>query len=420
MPQGQTVFGLAGHTASWPQRVAAWSTAGVLPVHVTYCASVAHLHARLAADHDTRVVLLDGDLPLVDRDLLADVVRAGGVPIVVDGTRRRRDWTALGAAVTVSRAFDQAEMLAALTGVLRESPTAPTPAVPPVAPLVAVTGPGGTGASVVAIAVAQGMAVDDTRVLLMDCCLHAEQAMLHDGDGAQPGLVDVLELHAGSTPEHRVVRQLTMDVVERGYHLLPGLARARQWPRVRSGSLDAAVRSLRAAFETVVADVDADVEGEMEGGSLEVEERNTLARTMTAAADVVIVVWQPAMKGVHALVRTVVDLIEFGVETHRLLPVVNMALGADAAADEAAGAIRHLLDAVPGGRRVEPPLVAPTADIEACVRGGGPLPTAWASLLAGAATAMLERIGRRTDEATPTPVGVGSLGHWVDAPGPRR
>ena len=47
----------------------------------------------------------------------------------------------------------------------------------------------------------------------------------------------------------------------------------------------AALAGLRATFEVVVADIDADLEGEAECGSIEVEERNTMARTVANRAD---------------------------------------------------------------------------------------------------------------------------------------
>lgn len=417
MTQPQTVLGLVGRAATWPHRVEAWSVAGAFPVRVSYCGSVAHLQARLAAGHDVRVVLLDGDLPVVDRDLLADITAIGGAPVVVDGTRRRQRWAALGAAASLPSGFDRVQLLATVADVRPAPGSVPAPTeASPAAPLVAVTGPGGTGTSVAAIAVAQGVAADRRRVLLIDCCLHAEQAMLHNAHGGHPGLVDLVELHARCTPEHRVVRQFALGVVERGYHLLPGLDRARQWPRVRPESLEVTLDALRGAFETVVADVDADVEGEAESGSIEVEERNALARTVLAGADVTLVVGRPQMKGVYALVRTIVDLLEFGVDPRRLVPVITMAPAARTVRSEVAGAVRHLVDALPSGRAVEPVLFAPEVAVEDPLRERDALPAAWASLLAGAVTATLDRAGRRAADRGPTRVPVGSLGHWDDPP----
>ena len=425
MQHRQTLLGLVSRTASWPQRLEVWSTSAAIPFTVSYCQSVAHLQARLDDGEGGRAVLLDGDLSFVDRDLFTDVVGAGGVPVVIEGTRRRRPWDSLGAAVVLPADFDQRQLLDALEHVLAPAtPAAPAQRDRPMAPLVAVTGPGGTGASVSAIALSQGLAAARRRVLLVDCCLHAEQAMLHNAYGPQPDLVDVVELHAERTPERREMRQLALGVVERGYYLLPGIGRARHWARIRGGSLEAALRSVRSSFDVVVADVDADVEGAAQGGSIEVEERNVLARTVLAEAAAVMVVGQPTMKGVYAMVRALVELLEFGVTGDRVVPVVNQAVADRAVRADLSRAVRHLLDGaasggVPGAAGVGPVLFAPTVALEEHLRERDALDDAWPTLLAGAVTAVLDRAPAesRSVRAAPEPVVAGSLGHWRDGPG---
>jgi MinD-like ATPase involved in chromosome partitioning or flagellar assembly len=422
MQQQQTLLGLVSRTASWPQRLEAWSTSAAVPFTVSYCQSVAHLRARLEDGGAHQGVLLDGDLSFVDRDLLADIMDAGGVAVLIEGPRRRRPWDALGATAVLSADFDQRQLLDVLRGVLE--PAAPARREHPLAPVVAVTGPGGTGASVSAIAVSQGLAAARRRVLLADCCLHAEQAMLHNAHGSQPDIVDIVELHAERTPERREMRQLAVGVVERGYYLLPGIARARHWSRIRGGSLEAALRSVRAAFDVVVADVDADVEGEAQGGSIEVEERNVLARTVLAGAAAVMVVGQPTMKGVYAMIRVLVELLEFGVAGGRVLPVINQAVADRTVRADLSRAVRHLLDGaasgggVPGAAAVGPVLFAPPVSLEEHLRERDALDDAWPSLLAGAVTAVLDRAPTAPRSiGSPEPVAAGSLGHWGDGPG---
>lgn len=411
MSAPQTVLGLVSRIAAWPQRVEAWSTAGQIPVVVSYCASVPHLQARLRADRGPAVALLDGDLSVVDRDLLTGIAAEGGVPVVVEGTRRHPEWSQLGATVVLPADFGQQQLLRAIG---LAAPATRVHGTADGAPLVAVTGPGGTGASVTAIALAQGLAATRGRVLLADCCLHAEQAMLHNAHGSPPCLADVVELHAHRTPTRGQVRQLAVGIVERGYYLLPGLPRARQWSRVRSGSLQPALRSLRSAFDAVVADVDPDVEGEAEGGSIEVEERNALARTVLADAHVVLVVGQPTMKGVYALVRALIELLEFGVRPSRLLPVINQAGTSQAARAELSRAVRHLLDGVAGGDTVGPVLFAPRVALEERLRERDAVPASWASLLADSAQTVLGRAGDAADQPELVRVTAGSLGHWPD------
>jgi hypothetical protein len=408
----ETLLGLVSRTASWPQRLEAWSMSGAVPFTVSYCQSVAHLQARLSSAHAPQGVLLDGDLSFVDRDLLAGIAAADGIAVVVDGVRRRRQWRDLGAAAALPNGFEQHQLLTALRSLLPDEHVQPTRTS--ASPLVAVTGPGGTGASVTAIAVAQGLAAARRRVLLADCCLHAEQAMLHNAHGGHAGLLDVIALHAERTPERHQVRQLALGIVERGYYLLPGVTRARHWSRIGSDSLQSTIRSMREAFDVVVADIDSDVEGEAQGGSIDVEERHVLARTVSLDADAIVVVGQATMKGVHALVRVMAELLEIGLHPERLLPVLNQAPAASAARAELGRAVGHLLQGVTGGRDVRPVLHAPTVELETQLREREAVPDAWAALVAGAVTSLLDRSSGEHRAPAPEPVPAGALGHWAD------
>jgi cellulose biosynthesis protein BcsQ len=414
MSRRHVVLGLVSTAASWPRRVDGWSASGTVPVTIKFCPSVEHLHALLRSGQ-RRVVLLDGDLPMVDRDLLAAISAAGGIALVVEGARRRRDWGQLGAAAVLPSTFDERQLLAAIDPQSAPSaPQVPARATRTQAPLIAVTGPGGTGASVVAIALAQGLAAGHRRVLLADCCLHAEQSMLHNAHGAQPGLMELVELHSAGAPGVRQIRQLTIGIVERGYHLLVGLRRARHWSSLRPPSLQATLRSLRMAFDVVVADVDADVDGEAQTGSVEVEERNALARMVMSRAELVLVVGQPNMKGVYALVRTVIDLLEFGVAPQRLLPVINQANGAAATRSELSRAVRQLISDAAGGSAVSPALFLPDVALENELRDRDALPVTLPRALASAADALLARHGvaHATEASEPRRITPGAIGHW--------
>lgn len=356
------------------------------------------------------MVLLDGDLPVVDRPLLADVARGGRTPYVVEGERRRHPWERLGAHGVLSSSFEPDDVFDLGDGSTSAVADRPHSAV---APMVAVTGPGGTGASVAAIALAQGMAVPHARVLLADCCLQAEQAMLHNVHSAQPGLAELVDLHADRTPGLRQIRQLTAGVVERGYHLLLGLRRARHWAAIHPASLDATIDSLQAAFDFVVADVDVDVEGEADGGSIDIEERNVLARTVLARADAVLVVGQPTMKGVYSLVRSVIELLEFGVAPARVLPVVNQTADAPELRAELTRTIAHLAGRAAGGSAVGPTLFLPDVILEDRLRDRDALPETLPRLVSGAVAAMLSRTARAPGRQPPPRVAAGTLGHWA-------
>ena len=415
MSRRHVVLGLVSTAAAWPRRVDGWSASGTVPVTMKFCPSVEHLHALLRSGQ-RRAVLLDGDLPMVDRDLLAAISASGGIPLVVEGSRRRRDWAQLGAPAVLPPTFDERQLLAAIDPQSAPSDAAqvPAPRARAHAPLIAVTGPGGTGASVVAIALAQGLAAGRRRVLLADCCLHAEQSMLHNAHGAQPGLMELVDLHSAGAPGVRQIRQLTIGIVERGYHLLVGLRRARHWSSLRPASLQATLRSLRSAFDIVVADVDPDVDGEAQTGSVEVEERNGLARTVMSRAELVLVVGQPNMKGVYALVRTLIDLLEFGVAPQRLLPVINQANGAATTRSELSRAVRQLVGDAAGGSAVSPALFLPAVPLENELRDRDPLPVTLPRALATAADALLSRHGVAPAPAGSEPrrITPGAVGHW--------
>ena len=413
------VLGLVSTAASWPRRVDAWATSGAVPATITFCPSVEHLHARLRAGRQA-AALLDGDLPMVDRALLSAVSAAGAAAVVVEGTRRRRDWGQLGATAVLPSSFDERQLMAAITPrqAQAQAPSAHLPArsVRQHAPLVAVTGPGGTGASVTAIALAQGLAATWPRPLLVDSCLHAEQAMLHNAHGAHPGLADMVELHTGGQPSVRQIRQLTIGVVERGYHLLVGLRRARHWSSLRPASLQVTLQSLLGAFDIVVADVDAEVDGEAQTGSVEIEERNGLARTVLARSELILVVGQPTMKGVYALVRTLIDLLEFGIAPQRLLPVINQASGAATMRSELSRAVRQLVGDAAGGSAVSPALFLPEVPLEGALRDRDALPAALPRALATAVDALLQRHGApppQPREAAPQQITPGAIGHWA-------
>jgi hypothetical protein len=136
---------------------------------------------------------------------------------------------------------------------------------------------------------------------------------------------DLVEQCRSTAPDVDQVRSQTYAVTERGYALLLGLRRQRDWSALRPRAVALAVSALRAAFDVVVCDSDADVEGQVDSGSLDVEERNSLARASARAADVVFAVGQPSLKGVYSLGRVIDSLCGTGVSPERIVPVFNRA-----------------------------------------------------------------------------------------------
>jgi hypothetical protein len=181
----------------------------------------------------------------------------------------------------------------------------------------------------------------------------------------------------------------------------------------------------------VVADVEADVEGEREGGSLDVEERNVMSRTAIGRADVVLVVADPGMKGIHSSARVVGDLLGLGVPGYRVIPVLNRAprsrrLRAELVAAFAAlacpdpASLAHASHVMTGGSVVASeqgstpsPIFVPERRVEECLRDGVRLPSQMTIPVTGAVRAVLDRHGaRRPAFAGPEMVTPGSVGHW--------
>lgn len=423
------VLGLARARRQWFADVGRWSTSAALPAEFVRCVSVEELRARLGAGRAYSCALLDGGLPAVDRDLLLAIRDTGAVVIVVDDGRQRRDWVALGAAAVLPATLTREVLLDALAThavMVGDIATLP-PAGPRAEPLdlvlgpskvAAVCGPGGTGVSTVAAGLAQGLGEDlrhPGTVVLADLARHGEQAMLHDVRDVMPGIQELVEAHRGGTLSAGEVEALTFSVVERRYHLLLGLRQARYWATLRPRAFEAAFDSLRRAFATVVCDITADFEGEDDAGSADVEERNLMARTAVAQADAVFAVGRPGVKGIHALVRVIADLVSHGVLAERIVPVINTSPRHPRARSEIAATLADLVRPVLAGEATAGCVFLPSRRVEEALRDAVKLPAPLAPLLAGAFLATVEQAGRLPQRSEPEPVLVspGSLGAWT-------
>ena len=423
------LLGVARARSLWFRAVAQWTTSAALPAEFVKCVSVEEVRAHLGSGRTFSAALVDGGLPSADRDLIAAARDAGCPVVVIDDGRGQRNWRGLGAAAVLPAGFNREQLLEVLAahaamvgGVDALSPSGGEAAADDVrfARVVAVCGAGGTGASVAAIALAQHFAVDprgDEPVLLADLALRAEQAMLHDARDIVPGVQELVEMHRGRRPTPEEVRALTFDVEARGYRLLLGLRRARYWSTVRPRSFETAFQSLRMAFGTVVCDVTADFEGEDEGGSIDVEERNIMSRTAVQAADAVVVVGSPGVKGLHGLVRVITDLIEVGVPPERIVPVMNQAPRSPKLRAEITAGLTQLLT-LPRDTAVAlaSPVFLPSRRIEPALRDSTLLPGPLGPLLAGAVRGTWGRTPRRggAQLSEPQRVAPGSLGTWPE------
>lgn len=424
-------MGLARARSSWFRSVAQWANSGTIPAEFVKCVSAEEVRARLASGRPFSAVLVDSGLASLDRDLVDTARTAGCATIAVDDRRGRREWDGLGIAAVLPDFFDPkalVDVLQAHAKMIRRGDVLPgEPAAHPDSMgggrVAAVCGPGGTGVSTVAVALAQGLAAEggsggseagpgsrtsQHSVLLADLSLHAEQAMLHDARDVVPGVQELVEAHRSRKVPVEEVRAFAFDVQERRYQLLLGLRQARSWAAIRPRAFEAAFDSLRAAYGVVVCDTDADVEGEEEGGSIDVEERHVMSRTATLRADVVLAVGLPGMKGTHALVRVLNELRTAGVAPGKVLPVVNRAPKSGRTRSELTATLAQL--AGTGGPAFAPPLFLPERRVEEPLLHGTRLPAALTGPLTGAFAAMVGPAPAAGAE--PQRVRPGSLGTW--------
>jgi MinD-like ATPase involved in chromosome partitioning or flagellar assembly len=423
------VLGLARARAAWFGQVARWATAAALPVDFIKTVSGEEVRARLRSGRPFSALLVDGGLAALDRDLIELAGRHGCAVIAIDDGRSARSWRDLGVAAVLPADVDRSVLLDALRAVAQpiarcEDAPAPSDAAEP-GPTrwrgrsVAVTGSGGVGRSTLAMALAAGLAGDPRDaglVVLADLALHAQQALLHDAGDVVPGVVELAEAYRGTALDATAVRSMCFSVPG-GYDVLLGLRRHRDWTALRPRALAAALDGVRRAYRVVVSDVDPDVEGETECGSLDVEDRNLLARTALRDADVVLVVGLPGVAGVHAHLRVVRELVEFGIAGARIVPVVNRAPRGPRQRAELGAALAGplLAAACPGVTLASTPIFVPERRrLDDVTRDGAFLPQQIVRPLAVAVRALLDRTPELPTPPAPKPVAVapGSLGSW--------
>lgn len=428
MPSARfVVLGLALARSPWFRNVAQWSNSASIPLEFVKCMSVLEVRAHLSSGRPFSAVLVDGSAPGLDRDLVDLAGSCGCAVVVVDDVRITRDWIGLGASTVINPLFERGDLLDVLTlhtsRISRGEVVASDPDAEELpsgeAKVGMVCGAGGTGASTAAIALAQGLC-DDLRygrmVLLADMALHAEQAMLHDARDVVPGIQELVDSHRTGRPPVEDLRNYTFAVDERGYQLLLGLRRASAWSTLRPRAFSAALESLRRGWRAVVCDSDADLEGEAEGGSADVEERHLMARSVATVADVAFVVGNPTMKGIHGLVRVVGELRDHGVAAERVVPVVNLAPRTARARAELTKAIASLFHGRMGSAAMPSPIFLPERPVDEVLRDGLRLHNALTAPMAAAFAAVVERNPGRPDPQGLHPVVPGSLGHWRDEP----
>ena len=424
------VLGVARPRTTWLTDVGRWATSSLLPIEFIRCVSIDEVRSRLHSDRRFSALLLGEDCTGVDREVIETARDAGCVPIVITDSTPRRDWPALGAADTLSQPVTPQQLLAALRahaiGVDHRSPIAideTSVDSSPTGRLIAVLGPGGSGTSTTAIAIASHLAVQPsrshestpTRVGLIDASLNADQALLHDLGDVVPGLQELVDLHRTTNPTNDEIRNFFWFSPHHGYDVLPGLRRHRDWSTLRRRTTLAALASIHRAFEFVVADVDADFEGESQTGSIDIEDRNLLARELASNADLVVLTVRAGITGLSRALHDLRELAELGVETQRILLVVLGAPRSTRHRSELSRTILHLFDeAVPSHSLPTPVMVPLRRDLEPFLHDGTPPPRSAFGSITAAVSERLQQIEPRNPrpsfQAAPIAIIPGHLG----------
>ena len=422
------LLGLAPARTPWFDAVSQWTTSAAVAAEFIKCVSAEEVRSRLSSGRPHSALIVDASSPALDRDLV-DAAQARDTPVLVVLTGREPPMWAhdLGCAAELPPRFGRDDLVEVLG--THCVPVGPATGLPPLiadspaplwqAPLFCVCGPGGTGASVVAVALAQGLAADPrhgSRVLLADLALRADQAMLHDSPELGPGIQELIEAHRLARPTPDEIARMTFDAPRRGYRLLLGLRQPEGWSALRPRATDAALLGLRRSFQAVVADVTGDVEGEAETGSVEVQERNHLARAAALSATVAVAVGAPGMKGIHSLSRLIRDLIKAGVNPDRIVAVINRSPRHPRARADSGRALASLLNASGHRLALAGPVHLPERKIEDTLRDAEPLPPALVEPVTRAARMVADRVADAAPPSIgPERIAPGSLSSWSDA-----
>jgi hypothetical protein len=387
------------------------------------CVSADEVRIRLSSGRRHSALLVDATAQSFDRDLV-DAASARSTPVIVIRDSRGPVFadSDLGIAASLAHGFSRADLEELLGACCQKvgrgaelgTSDGDEPGSAWMGDLYTVCGPGGTGSSTVAMALAQGLAAEarlGTGVLLADLARRADQGMLHDAGDVGPGFQELVEGHRlGRLSRDEIIRT-AFDVPRRGYALLLGLRQPDHWAALRPRAVDAALGGLRRTYPVVVADVSGDVEGEAEGGSIEVEERNYVARASMLSSTVVVVVGAPGMKGTHSLAQQVRTMVRIGVPERRMVALINRSPRNPRSRAESARAFSILLTGA--GISVPGPTHIPERKIEDVIRDGGRLPAAIVDPVTRAAgAAALRGADDPPVQHLPVRIAPGSIGTW--------
>jgi hypothetical protein len=424
------LIGVGRSRERWFAELGRWSTTGAAPIDFVRCLSSEEALAVLGSGRRASALLVDARGPSLDRELVASAASLQVPTLVVTDGTVHRDWDALGCAAVIDADFDRRQLLDTLR--LHSAPVDRSRRPGRIdldgaqrrhrSTLIGVLGTGGAGSSTVAMATAQALAAAPAHdagppgVVLVDGARRGELAMYHDVGDVIPGLPELVQAHRTDTLDPAEVRALTYSIDARGYDLLLGRRRNADWVTLRRRSVAAALDSLRRSFGTVVVDLDDDLDGERDTGSADVADRHAAATETVGAADVVLVVGRVGLKGLHALVALLDDVVRAGVPAERVVPVLNACPRSPAVRAEGVRTLARLADgADPRRADLCPPLhLRHIRRLEDVHRDGGPLPAALCQPLGRAIARMSTTLGQRASLPQLEPIRAGDLGLDAD------
>lgn len=393
------VLGLAPARSAWFHTVERWSQSAMVPFEFVRCLTVDDLLRRVTDGAD--VALIDECVAGLDAEFIERLREAGCVAIIVTADPSHSGSAPHGAPAVVSAPFERTHLLDLLEQKINDRTARSDESIATETRrgrIIGVTGAGGSGTSTMARAIASEL-TDHGTVALVDAAPHADQALLHDLGDIVPGLPELVELHRNGRPDADDVAGRLWECPRHGYDLLPGLRRPREWTLLRRRPVEAMADSLCARYDFVVVDCDDDVDGERETGSIDIEERNLLARTFVLGADAIVLTTRADVTGLRRGVALTTSLVDAGVAPERIIVSVT---GAPRTTRDRSRLSRELTLLLRGdaGIPVPTPVMVPhRRELAALDLDAAPLPRQYSASVVTALNDVLTRVAPPTPSA---------------------
>ena len=168
--------------------------------------------------------------------------------------------------------------------------------------LIGVLGVGGSGASTIAMALAQTLA-ENHKVVLVDLCAQADLSMYHDLDRALGGLADLMAAARKATPKTSQIRRYCIPTMGRGYFLLPGIRRQEETSIWREKHLDDLFGALLSEFDFVVCDLDGSYRSANTRAAIGEPSTTLGTEVALSRADAIVLTVGGDLRGIHGGLR---------------------------------------------------------------------------------------------------------------------